>query len=105
LLRITHIPTVQGQIIEASARLEKIPKGVEVLMFAIYLMAITSLEDIDVQKMFDETRTTMLAKYHSGLQQALVNAGFMRTNDITVLQAYMLYLVRDAVRKLKQAHC
>jgi len=100
LLRITHIPTVQGQIIEASARLEKTPKGVEALMFAIYLMAITSLEDSDVQKMFDETRTTMLGRYHTALQQALINAGFMRTNDITVLQAYMLYLVSIPVRCL-----
>jgi hypothetical protein len=93
LLRITHIPTVQGQIIEASARLEKTPKGVEALMFAIYLMAITSLEEDDVQKMFDEPKPIMLSRYHTALQQSLVNAGFMRTNDIVVLQAYMLYLV------------
>ena len=93
LLRITHVPTVQGQIIEASARLEKTPKEVEALMFAIYLMAITSLRDEDVQKMFDESRTEMLARYHHGLQQALVNAGFMRSNDIMVLQAFTLYLV------------
>lgn len=105
LLRITHVPTVQGQIIEASARLEKTPKGVEAMMFAIYLMAVTSLEDDDVQKRFGETRTTMLARYHHGLQQALVNAGFMRSNDIMVLQAFTLYLVCSFSYAAANARC
>lgn len=93
LLKITHVPTVQGLIIEASANLEKVPKSVESLMFAIYLMAVTSLEDAEVAKMFNEPKPTVLSTFHTGLQQALVNAGFMRTSDTMVLQAYMLYLV------------
>ncbi|KAK1996963.1 hypothetical protein LX36DRAFT_579387 [Colletotrichum falcatum] len=93
LLKITHVPTVQGLIIEASANLEKIPKNVESLMFAIYLMAVTSLEDVEVAKMFNEPKPTILSRFHTGLQQALVNAGFMRTSDTMVLQAYMLYLI------------
>ncbi|WYZ46430.1 hypothetical protein EsH8_IX_000655 [Colletotrichum jinshuiense] len=93
LLKITHVPTVQGLIIEASANLEKIPKSVEALMFAIYLMAVTSLEDAEVAKMFNEPKPTILSRFHTALQQALVNAGFMRTSDTMVLQAYMLYLI------------
>ncbi|KAK6224730.1 fungal specific transcription factor [Colletotrichum tabaci] len=93
LLKITHVPTVQGLIIEASANLEKVPKSVESLMFAIYLMAVTSLEDAEVAKMFNEPKPTVLSTFHTGLQQALVNAGFMRTSDTMVLQAYMLYLI------------
>ncbi|GKT45535.1 aurofusarin cluster transcription factor aurR2 [Colletotrichum spaethianum] len=93
LLKITHVPTVQGLIIEASANLEKVPKSVESLMFAIYLMAVTSLEDVEVAKMFSEPKPTILSRFHTGLQQALVNAGFMRTSDTMVLQAYMLYLI------------
>jgi hypothetical protein len=96
LMRIIHIPTVQGQIIEASARLEKTPKGVEALMFAIYMMAITSLEEEDVQKMFEEPKMALLTRYHGALQQALINAGFMRSNDMVLLQAYLLYLVSQA---------
>ncbi|KAF6802502.1 C6 transcription factor [Colletotrichum sojae] len=93
LLKITHVPTVQGLIIEASANLDKIPKNVETLMFAIYLLAVTSLEDVDVAKMFNEPKTAVLSRFHTALQQALVNAGFMRTSDTMVLQAYMLYLI------------
>ncbi|OLN97581.1 putative transcriptional regulatory protein C139.03-like protein 1 [Colletotrichum chlorophyti] len=93
LLKMTHVPTVQGLIIEASANLEKVPRGVEALMFAIYLMAVTSLEDAEVAKMFNEPKPTVLSRFHTSLQQALVNAGFMRTSDTMVLQAYMLYLI------------
>jgi hypothetical protein len=93
LLKITHVPTVQAQIIEASSDLENAPKNIEALMFSMYLMAITSLEDADVYKRFNETKKELLARYHTGTQHALTKAGFMRVNDPVLLQAYILYLV------------
>ena len=93
LLKITHVPTVQVQIIEASSNLDKAPKNIEALMFGIYLMAITSLEEADVQRMFHQPKQELLGQYHSALQQALTNAGFMRVNDPITLQAFLLYLV------------
>ncbi|KAL6353025.1 hypothetical protein LRP88_13510 [Fusarium phalaenopsidis] len=92
LLKITHIPTVQAQIIEASSDIANAPSNIEALMFSIYLMAITSLEDADVYKRFNESKKELLARYHSGTQQALAKAGFMRVNDPILLQAYILYL-------------
>ncbi|KAF4458748.1 hypothetical protein FALBO_14506 [Fusarium albosuccineum] len=92
LLKITHVPNVQGQIIEASSNLGSVPNNIEALMFAIYLMAITSLEETDVYKMFHEPKKELLARFHSGTQQALTKAGFMRVNDPILLQAYILYL-------------
>ena len=94
LLKITHVPTVQGRIIEATSQLDKAPRNVEALMFAIYLMAITSLEDTDVQRMFGEPKKELLGRYFSALQQALLNVGFMRNHDFYSLQAFVLYLVR-----------
>ncbi|KAF4977072.1 hypothetical protein FZEAL_6350 [Fusarium zealandicum] len=92
LLKITHVPTVQAQIIEASSNLDQAPKNIEALMFSIYLMAITSLEETEVQTRFNEPKQDLLAKYHSATQQALTKAGFMRVNDPVLLQAYILYL-------------
>uniref|UniRef100_A0A0D2XQQ0 Zn(2)-C6 fungal-type domain-containing protein n=1 Tax=Fusarium oxysporum (strain Fo5176) TaxID=660025 RepID=A0A0D2XQQ0_FUSOF len=98
LLKITHVPTVQAQIIEASSDLENAPKNIEALMFSMYLMAITSLEDADVYKRFNETKKELLARYHTGTQHALTKAGFMRVNDPILLQAYILYLVEQRRR-------
>jgi hypothetical protein len=93
LLKITHTPTLQVQIISASANPAKIPKPLEALMFAIYFAAITSLTEEEVHTTFSEDRAILLGRYHNATQQALVNAGFMRAPELTVLQALFLYLV------------
>ncbi|KAJ9149031.1 C6 zinc finger domain-containing protein [Pleurostoma richardsiae] len=93
LLNITHTPTLQGQIIEAGANLSKISKPLEVLMFSIYFIAITSMPEDEVQSTFDEDKNHLISKYHHATQQALINAGFMRSPDFMVLQAYLMYLL------------
>ncbi|ROW02361.1 hypothetical protein VSDG_02597 [Cytospora chrysosperma] len=45
LLKITHTPTIQGQLVEAAANPAKIPKPLEALMFSIYFIAITAMTD------------------------------------------------------------
>ncbi|PKS08817.1 hypothetical protein jhhlp_003426 [Lomentospora prolificans] len=97
LLRLTHAPTIQGRIIEVSARLDSIPKELEALMFAIYLVAVNTLEENEAVETFGESKTILLTRFHSAAQQSLINAGFMRTSDVMVLQAYTLYLT--AVRQ------
>ncbi|KAI0441174.1 fungal-specific transcription factor domain-containing protein [Xylaria telfairii] len=93
LLKLTHTPTLQVRIIDASTNLTKVSKSLEALMFAIYLMAITSLGDDEVERTFSDTRSNLLMKYQHGTQQALFNAGFMRMPDLTILQAYLLYCI------------
>jgi len=65
----------------------------EALMFSIYFAAVTSMSDEEVQSTFAEDKAILLNKFHNATQQALVNAGFMRSTEITVLQALFLYLV------------
>ncbi|KAI1106628.1 hypothetical protein F4804DRAFT_340341 [Jackrogersella minutella] len=93
LLKLTHTPTLQVRIIEAGANLDKVSRPLEALMFSIYLMAITSIDEEECQATFNHSRTTLLAKYYYATQQALLNAGFMRNPDLTLLQAYLLYLI------------
>ncbi|KAK3306587.1 fungal-specific transcription factor domain-containing protein [Chaetomium strumarium] len=93
LLKVTHAPTLQAQIISASANPARIPKPLEALMFSIYFAAITSLTEEEVQSTFSEDRAILLGKFHNATQQALVNAGFMRSSELMVLQAFFLYLL------------
>ncbi|KAI1757174.1 fungal-specific transcription factor domain-containing protein [Xylaria castorea] len=99
LLKLTHTPTLQVQIIEASTNLTKVSKSLEALMFAIYLMAITSLTEDEAERTFNESRSNLLMKYEHGAQQALFNAGFMRMPDLTILQAYLLFCYQISVRQ------
>ncbi|KAI1469960.1 fungal-specific transcription factor domain-containing protein [Daldinia caldariorum] len=93
LLKLTHTPTLQVRIIEAGANLDKVSRSLEALMFSIYLMAITSIDDEECQATFNESRFNLLAKYYYATQQALLNAGFMRNPDLTLMQAFLLYLM------------
>ncbi|KAK0715662.1 fungal-specific transcription factor domain-containing protein [Lasiosphaeris hirsuta] len=93
LLKLTHTATLQANIISASANPAKISRPQEALMFSIYFSAITSMTDEEVHTTLDDDKAVLLTKYHNATQQALVNAGFMRSTDLMVLQALLLYLL------------
>lgn len=93
LFKLTHVPTVQQQVIAYTSNPDLAPKTMEALMFAIYLMAISSLDDSEVHQRFQATKHELLGQFFAGLQQALINAHFMRNPDVTTLQAFFLYMV------------
>lgn len=95
ILKITHTPTLQERIIEATASIDKVSKSLEALMFSIYFMAVTSMREDEVRLTLNEEKPVLLQRYYSSCQQALLNAGFMRNPDLTLLQAFLLYLVRS----------
>lgn len=99
LLKLSHAPTLQAQIIGAGADPAEIPKPLEALMFSIYLIAVHSMTDGETQSTFSEDKAVLLARYHEATQQALINASFMRSNELMVLQAYLLYLVSTTQTK------
>lgn len=94
LLKISHVPTLQTQIVGAGADLENTSRPLEALMFCIYLIAVKLMPEDEVQTAFGEAKAILLNRYNEAAQQALINAGFMRSNELMVLQAYLLYLVR-----------
>jgi hypothetical protein len=62
-------------------------------MFSIYSMSVLTLTVEDCQSMFGSSKEDLLTKYQFGCQQALLNAGFLRTSDRDCLTALLLYLV------------
>jgi hypothetical protein len=95
VIKIFHAPTIQQQILEASADLDNISKPMEALMFGIYCMSIRAFNNPDCKATFGEEKEILIARYHAGARQALLNAGFLRTSDMTILQALALFLVRN----------
>ena len=93
LIKVLHAPTVQQQVLDASTDLENIPKGVEALMFSVYTLAITSLCEADCMSLFSDRKAPLLSRYRAGAKQALRNAGFLRSSELIVLQAFFLLLV------------
>lgn len=93
LLRILHAPTVQHQILEATADLGGVPRNLEALMFCIYHFAVVSLDGDECQNLFGVEKSSLLKRYQTAARQALLNVSFLKTSDLTVLQALTLYLV------------
>jgi hypothetical protein len=94
LLKVTHTPTLQPRIIDAASDVANIESHLEALMFSIYCVAIFSLDQTECQKIFAESRETLLSRYQLGAREALLNCAFLRTDNRECLTALHLYLVR-----------
>jgi hypothetical protein len=100
LIKIVHVPTLQKRIIDASWNLQDISKQIEALLFAIYLLAITSLSPSDCQMYFGHDKAPLLKRYRKGAVQSLMAADLFSTRDLEVLQAFVLFLVGDSFHNL-----
>lgn len=93
LIKTFHAPSVQQIIIDASGDLTSLTKPNEALLFSVYFLAIVSLSNEECEHHFGQPRQKLLAKYTRGVHQALVNAKFLRSLNLTTLQAFTLYLI------------
>jgi len=91
LLKVTHTPSLQGRIIEAASNVTNIDPNLEALMFSIYSMAITVVDDC--QAIFGSSKEDLLTRFQFGCQQALLNSKFLQSSDRDCLTALYLYLV------------
>ncbi|RAL59877.1 hypothetical protein DID88_000504 [Monilinia fructigena] len=89
-------------ILEATSDMDHIPKPTEALMFVIYLLSIGSLKDDECENTFNEPRGILLSRYSHATQQALINVKYIKSLNLTTLQAYCLFLL--AARKHYDAH-
>ena len=101
LVKIIHAPTLQRRILEASVAVEQVSRPLEALMFAIYSCAVTSLSHEECVELAGESRDTLMAVYHRAAEQALIRAGFLKTLDIVVLQAAVLFAVSHLFHGLR----
>jgi hypothetical protein len=93
LLRLLHVPSVAKIMAQTQMDPTALTRGQEALVSAIYYAAVTSTPAEEVLGHFGVDRHSLIARYEAAVQQALVNASFLNTQDLTVLQAFVLYLV------------
>lgn len=93
MVKILHVPTAQKAVLNAMADLDHVSKGMEALLFGIYVMAVTSMEEGECQSTLQESKAFALKRFRAASQQALRAAGLLKTGDMMVLQAFVLFLV------------
>jgi hypothetical protein len=93
LCKVLHIPSTGKMIDSVSQHPESASKPVECLLFAIYHVAVFSMSERECHNLLGQTRSTLMERFHFAARQALVNASFLKTTDISVLQALFLLLL------------
>lgn len=93
LTKIIHVPTLQPYVAEATAGCQNLPKNIEALLFSIYLMGAVALTQEECRLLLGYSREEALQRFSSGVRIALARIGFLKSYDLTTLQALVIYLV------------
>ncbi|RYC59366.1 hypothetical protein CHU98_g6853 [Xylaria longipes] len=87
LTKVIHVPSVQPKLVEATTNPDSIPKNVEALLFSIYVMAVTALDERECQQQLGCPKQEAYQRFSTGCRIALMRIGIMNTYDLVVLQA------------------
>ncbi|TLS31277.1 hypothetical protein PpBr36_03208 [Pyricularia pennisetigena] len=92
LIKLVHVPSLQPYLVEATAG-APLPKNIEALLFSIYTLAVVSLSDAECTSILGYGRDAALQRFSSGVRTSLIRIGFLKTHDLTTLQALVHYLI------------
>ena len=94
ITRILHVPSASRIVETLAANPAASSRTHEALLFAIYHFAVFSISEEECVERFgpQQPRGLLIRKYQFAAQQSLVNAAFLKTTDMTVLQALLLFL-------------
>lgn len=94
VVRIFHRPTLRTTIAEVLPNLNSsLDRHTEVVMFSISYAALTSLNETDCQRLFQEEQRVLLPRYRHAVEQALARARFLDSQNLAVLAALVLFLL------------
>lgn len=103
LTKVLHVQVTQQRIVESTANLDNISPRDEALMFAIYLSAMMSVTNEESLRVMGEPAHVCIERFTSAAQSALSNAGLLSSADMTLLQAFTLFIV--GIRNPSAAKC
>lgn len=92
LVSLLHRPTAWRILSEAATRVESLDKNTEALVFAIYLSAVISMSPEQAQRELGEDRDSAINRFRFATEQALARANFLHSQNLTLLQAAVLFL-------------
>ncbi|VUC24876.1 unnamed protein product [Clonostachys rosea] len=93
ICKILHIPSTFEMLKRVSQNPSTASKNEECLLFSIYHFAVFSMNDDQCVERLGQPRSRLMKEYHFATRQALVNASFLRTTEMSVLQALVLFLL------------
>ncbi|KAL1851080.1 hypothetical protein VTK73DRAFT_9544 [Phialemonium thermophilum] len=93
LTKIIHVPSLQPYLAEAITGCQNLPKNIEALLFSIFVMGAVAMSAEECQTLLGYSREAALQRFSTGVRVTLIRLGFLKTHDLTVLQAVVIYLL------------
>lgn len=94
VIKILHRPSLSKFMEHGERYLDYPESSVAALSAAVCYAAACSLSEMQCQAMFQNSKASVVALTQRACESALEQAEILITSDITVLQAFVLYLVR-----------
>jgi Fungal specific transcription factor domain len=94
LTHLVHTPSMQQSISDAcEVGMQGIPRGMEAFLFAMYLSAVNSVTEEDCLSVLGESKEGLVMKFWFGTRQSLINSLWLRSSELMVLQAFVIFLL------------
>ena len=93
ICKVLHLPSVADMVSEISQQPALASKAEECLLFSIYHFAVYAMTDAECLEKSGQDRSALMQLYHFAARQALVNASFLKTTEMTIMQALILFLM------------
>ncbi|KEY70579.1 hypothetical protein S7711_02729 [Stachybotrys chartarum IBT 7711] len=91
-VKVLHVPSVERIVTALEGGISGTEPKTQALLGAISLATLVSLDEEEVAANFSQPKSQLVNSYRSIVEQALAQAGFLSTKDMTVLQAFVIYL-------------
>jgi Fungal Zn(2)-Cys(6) binuclear cluster domain len=93
IVKMIHAPTIEKMMQLSCQNVHSLPRNKLTLLFSIFLCAVASMTDEDVRSKLGQSKSSLYRKYACSTEKCFVRSGLLRTTDINILIAFMLYLV------------
>ncbi|GAD96241.1 C6 transcription factor [Paecilomyces variotii No. 5] len=106
LFKVIHRPSLSAYLFKKQKYLDYTHghPAVEALICSIEYAAVCSLTDEECLSLMGENKIPVISTYHMATELALSRAGLFTRNDVTALQAFIIYLLatrtHDSSRKV-----
>ena len=100
LTKIVHIPTLQQHIVTAATNAATLPLRIQALFLAIFTMGAFSMTGAEARESLGLSREDAISKLSASTSLVLRKTNFLRSFDMTTLQALMLYMVGGGCARL-----
>jgi Fungal specific transcription factor domain/Fungal Zn(2)-Cys(6) binuclear cluster domain len=92
LVKVLHKQSAEKILEKAMYNAASLDKGEQAVLFAICLASLSSMTANQVESCFKMSKNAALVIYRSATEHALMEADFLTSDDLNVLQAFVLFL-------------